>query len=130
MAVIRRVGGAGLLVFGLACALPPVSGRAGMNSSLIASDEINALGAANAHEVIQKLRPNFLSYRGETSLRKARSSAYPTVYVDGISFGTIETLRTIPAMQIASIRLYRSWEAATKFGMGNMGGVLEITTRR
>jgi hypothetical protein len=130
MPAIRRVGGAALLVFGLACALPPVSGRGVLNSSFISRDEIDALTAGNAHEVIQQLRPNFLSYRGETSLNKSQSSPYPTVYLDGMPFGTIGTLRTIPAMQIASIRLYRSWEAATEFGMGNMGGVLEIKTRR
>ena len=130
MPAIRRVRGTGLLVFGLACAAPPVVERGVFDSSFITRDEINAVSAANAFEVIQKLRPNFLSYRGETSLNKSQSSPYPTVYVDGISFGKIETLRTIPAMQIASIRLYRSWEAATRFGMGNMGGVLEITTRR
>jgi hypothetical protein len=33
-------------------------------------------------------------------------------------------------MQIATIRLYRSWEATTKFGAGNMGGVIEIITRQ
>ncbi|HVF38415.1 MAG TPA: hypothetical protein VM939_00855, partial [Gemmatimonadaceae bacterium] len=130
VAILRRSGGTGLLVFSLACVLPPVTGQVARDSSVIASDEIGALSAANAYEVIQKLRPNFLSYRGETSLNKSESSPYPTVYVDGMAFGTIATLRTIPAMQIASIRLYRSWEAATRFGMGNMGGVLEITTRR
>jgi hypothetical protein len=130
MAAIRRTYGAGLLVFGLACALPPAPTRISTDSNFIASDEIDALQAATAHEVIRKLRPNFLSYRGETSFNKSRSSPYPTIYLDGISFGSIESLRTIPAIQIASIRLYRSWEATTKFGMGNMGGVLEITTKR
>jgi outer membrane cobalamin receptor len=54
----------------------------------------------------------------------------PTVYVDDQAYGEITTLRNIPAMQIASIRLYRSWEATTKYGVGNMGGVIAITTRR
>jgi hypothetical protein len=130
MAAIRGICGTGLLVFGLACALPPVSTRASMNSHLITTDEIDGLHAATAHEVIQKLRPNFLSYRGETSFNKSQSSPFPTVWLDGISYGSIEVLRSIPAMQIASIRLYRAWEATTKFGMGNMGGVLEITTRQ
>jgi hypothetical protein len=52
------------------------------------------------------------------------------VYVDGQAFGPIGTLRNIPASQIATIRLYRSWEATTKFGTGNMGGVVAITTRQ
>jgi outer membrane cobalamin receptor len=50
--------------------------------------------------------------------------------VDGQEYGPIGTLRNIPASEISTIRLYRSWEATTKFGTGNMGGVIAITTRR
>jgi hypothetical protein len=76
------------------------------------------------------LRANFLSYRGETSLNNRSSQPYPTVYVDGQPYGAIASLRTIPASQVATIRLYRSSEATTKFGTGNMGGVIAVTTRR
>jgi len=113
----------------LACSPPRLGPGAVSNSQLITEDEIDASRASNAFEVIQKLRANFLSYRGETSL-KGESKPYPTVYLDGQEFGPITTLRTIPASQIASIRLLRSWEATTKYGTGNMGGVIAITTRR
>ena len=113
----------------VACS-PPRSG-VGMvsDSQLITEEEIDASRAANAFEVIRKLRANFLSYRGETSV-KGKSTPYPTVYLDGQKFGPIETLRTIPASQISSIRLLRSWEASTQYGAGNMGGVIAISTRR
>ena|SRR6202162_4346104 len=104
---------------------PPIT-----DSQLITEDEIEASRAPTAFEVIQKLRANFLSYRGETSFDRSKSQPYPTVYVDGQAYGTIGTLRNIPASQIATIRLYRSWEATTKFGTGNMGGVIAITTRQ
>lgn len=113
----------------VACGPPRPNTGAFYDSQLITEDEIDAAGASNAYDVIRKLRANFLSYRGETSFRRT-SSPYPTVYVDGQAYGEISMLRTIPAMQIASIRLYRAWEASTKFGMGNMGGVIAITTRR
>jgi outer membrane cobalamin receptor len=100
------------------------------DTQLITEDEIEASRAPTAFEVIQKLRANFLSYRGETSLDRSKSRPYPTVYVDGQAFGPIGTLRNIPASQIATIRLYRSWDATTKFGTGNMGGVIAITTRQ
>ena len=86
--------------------------------------------ATTAYELIHRLRPNFLTYRGETSFERSKSQPYPTVYVDGQEFGPIGTLRNIPASQIATIRLYRSWEATTKFGSGNLGGVIAITTRQ
>jgi hypothetical protein len=113
----------------VACGTPRPSTTGVYDAQLITEDEIDASGGSSAYDVIRKLRANFLSYRGETSFRRT-SSPYPTVYVDGQEFGEISMLRTIPAMQIASIRLYRSWEATTKFGTGNMGGVIAISTRR
>jgi hypothetical protein len=100
------------------------------NSQLITEDEIEASHASTAYEAIQKLRANFLSYRGETSLDKSRNTPYPTVWLDGQEFGPLSTLRNLPASQIASIRLYRAWEATTKFGTGYMGGVIAVTTRQ
>lgn len=100
------------------------------NSQLITEDEIVASRATTAYEAIQKLRGNFLTYRGETSLNKSRSTPYPTVYLDGQEFGPIAILRTIPASQVATIRLYRSWEATTKYGSRNMSGVIEVSTRQ
>jgi hypothetical protein len=100
------------------------------NAQLITEDEVDASRGSTAFEVIQKLRANFLTYRGETSVYRNSSQPYPNVYVDGLEFGPIGSLRNIPAAQIATIRLYRSWEATTKFGTGNMGGVIAITTRQ
>jgi len=97
---------------------------------LITEEEVKASESPTAFEVIQKLRANFLSYRGETSFNKNNSQPYPTIYVDGHQYGPLVSLRNIPASQVATIRLYRSWEATTKFGTGNMGGVIAITTRQ
>ena len=113
-----------------ACGSPRLSPGYVGESQLITQEEIERSQAPTAYEVIQKLRANFLSYRGETSLDRNKSQPYPTVYVDGQEYGPISSLRNIPASQVATIRLYRAWEATTKFGTGNMGGVIAITTRR
>jgi hypothetical protein len=118
-----------LLLLAMACAPPRSQAPGSVDSQIITEDEVDASRAANAYEVIQKLRANFLSYRGETSLNRNQSQPFPTVYVDGMEFGQIASLRTIPASQVSSIRLYRSWEATTKFGTGKMGGVIAVTTR-
>jgi outer membrane cobalamin receptor len=114
----------------VACTPPSVRSSEDSKSQLITEDEIEASRAPTAYEVIQRLRPGFLTYRGETSFDKSKSHPYPTVYVDGQEYGPIGTLRNIPASEISTIRLYRSWEATTKFGTGNMGGVIAITTRQ
>jgi hypothetical protein len=112
-----------------ACTPPQLGSVDRASSQLITEDEVEASRSPNAYEVIQRLKPNFLSYRGETSFNKQNSQPYPTVYVDGQEFGPLSSLRNIPASQVATITLYRSWEATTKFGSGNMGGVIAITTR-
>lgn len=114
----------------LACSPPRLGPGEVSNSQLITEEEIDASRTQTAFDAVQKLRANFLSYRGETSFDRNKSQPYPTVYLDGQEFGPIASLRSIPASQVATIRLYRSWEATTKFGTGNMGGVIAVTTRQ
>jgi hypothetical protein len=114
----------------LACAAPATRPLSGGDPQLITEEEVEASRAPTAYEVIQKLRANFLSYRGETSFNRNDSQPYPTVYLDGQQYGPLGSLRNIPASQVSTIRLYRSWEATTKFGTGNMGGVIAVTTRQ
>ena len=103
---------------------------ANRDSSVITEDEIVASRAVTAYDAVKLLRGNFLSYRGKTTLsRDSTSSSLPTVYLDDQAFGPIQSLRSIPANHVVAIRLYRSWEATTKFGAGNMGGVIAVETR-
>jgi len=114
----------------LACASSRAGPRHGADPQLITEEEVVASLATTAYEVIRSLRPNFLSYRGETSFDRRTSRPYPNVYVDDQVFGTITILQSIPASDVSSIRLYRSAEAVTKFGTGNAGGVISIVTRK
>jgi outer membrane cobalamin receptor len=111
-----------------ACAPPPAYNAYDNDRSVIRFPEIQRTYAGSALDLIRKTRPNFLFARGLTTLR-GNSSGLPTVYVDGMRYGTISTLDDIPASNIAEIKLYRAGESA-QFGMGNAGGVLMIRTRR
>jgi len=94
-----------------------------------------ALSACSSPRLAPDTRPNpqlitdFLTYRGETSFDKRTSTPYPNVYVDDQPFGSISILQSIPASDVSTIRLYRSGEAMTKYGTGNAGGVIAISTR-
>lgn len=119
----------------LAAAIAACSGsRAGPSLRpdplVITEAEVVASLATTAYELIRNLRPNFLSYRGETSFDRRTSRPFPNVYVDDQAFGAISILNSIPVSDVSSVRLYRSWEAMTKYGTGNAGGVIAITTRR
>lgn len=102
-----------------------------INSDIISDEEIIAAASntSTAYDIIKKLRGNWFSYRGKTSLM-GTSNADPTVYVDDQAFGPISSLKTIPASQVTQMRMYRSWEASTKYGMGNMGGVIAVATKQ
>lgn len=98
--------------------------------NLITEDEIVDSHASNAYDVIHKLRGNFLSFRGKISIYSPATVSMPTVYVDEQRYGDINILSSIPAEVIATIRLYRAWDATTRYGINNASGVISITTRQ
>jgi hypothetical protein len=51
------------------------------------------------------------------------------VYLDGQMYGDASTLKNISANVVESIRLYRAWEATTKFGARNVAGVIEVLSK-
>jgi hypothetical protein len=113
-----------------ACSRAPRAGdRPASSSQLITADEIARSQAVNGYDAVQKLRANFLSNRGKTSILDRDAPESPTVYLDGMQYGPIASLRNIPANQIARIRLYRAWEASTKFGAYNSAGVIEVISK-
>lgn len=101
----------------------------GGDRDTITEAEIASSSAANAYEAVQRLRGNFLSNRGKTTIL-GRSSPMPIVYLDGVRFGEISSLRNISATTVQTIRLYRAWEAQQKYGNDVMGGVIEVTTKQ
>ena len=112
----------------LACARAGNRPDAG-DRDTITEAEIASSSAVNAYEAVQRLRGNFLSNRGKTTIL-GKSSALPIVYLDGVRFGEVQSLRNISASQVEAIRLYRAWEAQQKYGNDVMGGVIEVTTKQ
>lgn len=113
----------------IGCASQHVA-RGVYDSNLITEDEIVDSHASNAYDVIHKLRANFLSNRGKISIYSPATVSMPTVYVDEQRYGDINVLPSIPAEVIATIRLYRAWDATTRYGINNASGVISITTRQ
>jgi hypothetical protein len=98
------------------------------SGNVISEAEIVRSQALTAYDAVQKLRGNFFSNRGPTTIL-CDNSPLPVVYLDGIEYGLLTSLQNIPASHVASIHLYRAWEAATKFGMGKTAGVIEVITK-
>lgn len=111
-----------------ACAPASVYYPTMYDRSVVSLPEIQTVHAESALDLLRKTRPNFLISRGMTTIL-GLSSNYPTVYLDGMRYGPISSLKDIPASSVAEIRLYTAAESA-QFGMGNVGGVLSVRTRR
>ena len=96
--------------------------------NLITADEIAKSNASNAYEAVERLRPAFLRTRGAQSLQNQEPPT-PMIYVDGMRYGPLQTLSSIPAIGIVSIQYLSAIEATQRFGFGNEGGAIMITTR-
>jgi hypothetical protein len=110
-----------------ACSSATISGRNAYDPNLITFEQMSGEQNQSAYDAIRRLRPSFLTSRGPTTLL-GTSSQYATVYVDGMRYGTIETLKHLPASWIASVRSHRV-SSAGYTGLNEMGGVIEIRTR-
>ena len=96
--------------------------------NVITADEIQAAQAATAYDVIAKLRGNFLRSRGQNSVL-LKQPKEPTVYLDEAEYGSIASLKQIPASTIAEIRFIEGNDAMRKYGSNHVSGVIQIYTR-
>jgi TonB-dependent Receptor Plug Domain len=117
------------LVLGLATACahskPPATG---VNPDVITEDDIERIHVRTAYDAVVRLHANMLVRRGQTSLMRT-SSPDPNVYLDDVFIGPVGELKGIQASVVASIRVYSAGQSATRFGAGNMGGVIEVYTK-
>ena len=133
----RVVVAAAAALMTLSCATSGSSGSGLRSKSrsqdIIPESEItaNATEAANALQIIEKLRPQMLRSRGLGSPTDVTGeSARPKVYVDNVAYGDLSTLSNLTASQIKEIQFINSRDATTKWGTGHMGGVILVLTRR
>ena len=96
-----------------------------------------AADAANALQIIQKLRPQMLRNRGLAVLptagrtaEEASQASNPRVYIDNIAYGDLGQLSNVNASQIREIRYINARDATTQWGTGHMGGVILVLTKK
>lgn len=97
--------------------------------NVLGEDQIEALNAATAYELVARTHAEFLHSRGRESMDPNIPEIPAHVFVDDTYYGDIETLKTIPASQIGEIHFFQGFEAQYKFGSGHMGGVIQLITK-
>jgi hypothetical protein len=95
------------------------------SSDVLTRAEIETSRAANAYELVQQLRPQFLRSRGALSVRDPRAG-YPVVYINNVHHGDIQSLRTILVEEIDEIHFISAVDATTRWGTGHAGGVIQV----
>lgn len=97
----------------------------------IGRQEILARGKSDltAMALIRRLRPGWLTVRGQISFTDGASS-YPIVYIDEVRHGGLPTLHGIPANEIQRLEFYSTADATTRWGTGHTAGVINVVTGR
>ena len=96
----------------------------------ITEADIARIRAASAYDAVVRLRAHFLGNRGVNSFMRPLQSTRPTVFVDGMEFGTIWELRSIPASDVREIRFLSGPDAMLRYGDGYMAGIIQVSTKR
>ena len=92
---------------------------------------------ANAHadvntvyDAVARLRPNWLAAHGVMSPTSSTTTEYATVFVDGVLYGDLSTLRNLQAYHVADIRYYDITQSGAKYGIrGGSSGVIDVRTK-
>jgi hypothetical protein len=109
----------------LACASGGATGQA---LNVITAPELARAEAGSAYDAIRHIRPEMLRSRdpGSLMLFQARN---PAVAVDNKILGGVETLRAIPADQVARLEYVSASKAANRYGTTFKDGIVLLQTR-
>lgn len=123
----------GVLILALlcvGCTSKSMKKTARKSTSVITEAEIEQSTATNAFELIQQLRPHLLQRQNRSqsvSLTPGAPSA--VVYLDGVRYGNLESLRNISSFSISEIEYLSPREATFRFGTDHNAGAFMIKSK-
>lgn len=101
------------------------SGSGAARSTMLTHDELAKTNSNNLYDAIKKLRPEWLTSRGPTSVTDATPSTVD-VYMNGSELGGIDYLREVSTLDVSAVRYWDPGQASARFGMGHPSGVIEL----
>lgn len=119
---MQRVVAAALVVAALAACGPSGPAAPGRgNSRLLTAEEIQANPSTNLFEVVQQLRPAWLTAKYQGGTR-----GYPTVYIGSQRSGGLEFLRSVETSNVLEVHYFDPLDAASRFGRDVPFGAIQI----
>lgn len=117
-----------LLLIATACATTGENRRSS-DSSVITAEEVAASPTSNAYDLVQSLRPRWLSIRSPNRGGSAPQQSAILVYLDGTRLGPLGTLRSVNNRDVHSVRRLNASDATQRFGTGHTHGAILVRTR-
>ena len=120
-----------IIAFGLATAVAACSSTGGSSGprrdpNLITAEELSEYATLSALDVVRRLRPRWLTGRGQGTGGMNR----PQVMQDGARLGDPENaLRAISVSDVESIRYLNASDATMRYGTNFPGGAIIVTSR-
>lgn len=90
--------------------------------------DLVAVVRLDAFEAVRRLKPHWLSGRGQVALLDPGREAV-RVYLDGMLNGDAGSLRRVPMQTVGQIEFLDSRKATLRFGTGHAEGAILVTTR-
>jgi hypothetical protein len=94
--------------------------------NVLTREQLAATNSDNLYDAIAKLRPEWLTSRGPTSVSDP-TPAVASVFMNGNLLGRSDHLREMRILDVSAVRYWDAGQAAARFGMGHPRGVIELT---
>ncbi len=100
------------------------------DADVITLAEIEATEAESAYQVVQQLRPRWMTRNRGARSFAASEADYTRVVVDDMPPREFDHLREIPRDALRELRLLSPREATLLYGTGYSAGIIKVTTKR
>ena len=94
-------------------------------SAVLTHEELAKTNSDNLYDAIAKLRPEWLTSRGPTSVTDMSPTSVD-VYMNGNFLGGADYLRQARVLDVSEVRYWDAGQASARFGMGHPRGVIEL----
>jgi hypothetical protein len=111
-----------------ACAGATTQGSSTRRPNVLTQEQLAATNSESLYDAINKLRPEWLSSRGPTSVTDATPTAV-SVFANGNLLGKADYLQQMRILDVTEVRYWDAGQASARFGMGHPRGVIEITRK-
>jgi hypothetical protein len=101
------------------------SGSAPSGGNRLTRTQLASSNSDNVFDAIAKLRPEWLSSRGPTSVTDATPTSV-SVFMNGSMLGKGDYLKQVSLLDVSEVRYWDAAQASARFGMGHPRGVIEI----